>query len=147
MITHNKQELVHHFAMLALMVAADSSTTFRQSCCQVAASLHLHFSIKLTKNRLLIQGILQHCIFGGEAHHLKPILSIQAMNEKFAEDLRKVFGRNNQAAEDAAFISIDRMGTDVRVRHGNEYSVQRLGFDFVSASAQMPFSFILLLTS
>ena len=59
---------------------------------------------------------------------------LQKMNEKFAEDLRKVFSRNNQAAEDAAFISIDRMGTDVRVRHGNEYSVQRLGFDFVSSS-------------
>ena len=28
MITHNKQELVHHFAMLALLVAADGSTTF-----------------------------------------------------------------------------------------------------------------------
>lgn len=54
------------------------------------------------------------------------------MNGRFVEDLKKVFGRNNLPAEDAAFISIDKLGTDVRVRHGNDYSVQRLGFDEVS---------------
>ena len=54
------------------------------------------------------------------------------------EDLKKLFGRNNQPAEDAAFISIDKLGTDVRVRHGNEYSVKRLGFDFVSFSYTSP---------
>jgi hypothetical protein len=31
--------------------------------------------------------------------------------------------------DDAAFISIDALGTDVRVRHGSEFSVERIGFD------------------
>lgn len=55
----------------------------------------------------------------------------QVLNEKHADALRKLMSYNNQPAEDAAFISIDRLGTDVRIRHGNEYSVERLGFDFV----------------
>ena len=56
----------------------------------------------------------------------------QELNDKHADALKKLMSRNNQPAEDAAFISIDRLGTDVRIRHGNEYSVERLGFDFVS---------------
>lgn len=31
--------------------------------------------------------------------------------------------------DDAAFISIDALGTDVRVRHGSDFSVERIGFD------------------
>ena len=57
---------------------------------------------------------------------------LQTLNDRHSEELKKLLSRNNQPAEDAAFISIDRLGTDVRVRHGNDYSVERLGFDFVS---------------
>ena len=57
---------------------------------------------------------------------------LQELNEKHADALKKLMSHNNQPAEDAAFISIDRLGTDVRIRHGNDYSVERLGFDFVS---------------
>ena len=57
---------------------------------------------------------------------------LQMLNEKHAESLKKLLSRPDQPADDVAFISIDRLGTDVRVRHGNEYCVERLGFDFVS---------------
>jgi len=60
---------------------------------------------------------------------------VQILNERHADTLRKVMSHNNQPAEDAAFISIDRRGTDVRIRHGNEYCVERLGFDFVRPSS------------
>lgn len=59
-----------------------------------------------------------------------PHKTLQILNERHADTLRKVMSHNNQPAEDAAFISIDRRGTDVRIRHGNEYCVERLGFDF-----------------
>ncbi|KAK9835196.1 hypothetical protein WJX81_005094 [Elliptochloris bilobata] len=59
-----------------------------------------------------------------EPHH-----TLKVLNEKFSEALRHKLSRPQLAADDAAFISIDRLGTDVRVRHGNEYSVERLSFD------------------
>ncbi len=31
--------------------------------------------------------------------------------------------------EDAAFISIDATGADVRVRHGSDFNVERISFD------------------
>lgn len=61
----------------------------------------------------------------------EPHKTLQMMNERHAEALRKLLAKSNQPADDAAFISIDRLGTDVRVRHGNDYSVERLAFDFV----------------
>ena len=36
--------------------------------------------------------------------------------------------RPGQSADDAAVISVDRLGADVRVRAGSDYSVERLGF-------------------
>ena len=60
---------------------------------------------------------------------------VQVLNERFSEELRHKLSRPQLAADDAAFISIDRLGTDVRVRHGNEYSVERLSFDTVHATA------------
>ncbi len=39
--------------------------------------------------------------------------------------------RDHPPADDAAFISIDGRGADVRVRKGGEYSVERIGFDKV----------------
>lgn len=72
---------------------------------------------------------LGQCI---EAASCKADAGLQLLNDRHAEELKKLLSRNNQPADDAAFISIDRLGTDVRVRHGNEYSIERLGFDFVS---------------
>ena len=34
--------------------------------------------------------------------------------------------------DDAAIISIDKMGIDVRVRFGHDYNVERVGFNTVS---------------
>ena len=59
---------------------------------------------------------------------------VQVLNERFSEALRHKLSRPQLVADDAAFISIDRLGTDVRVRHGNEYSVERLSFDTVRAA-------------
>ncbi len=42
-----------------------------------------------------------------------------------------MLGSPGDAVSDAAFISIDRLGTDVRVRQGTDYSVQRIGFEQV----------------
>jgi len=58
------------------------------------------------------------------------------LNERFSEPLRVKLSRPQLAADDAAFISIDRLGTDVRVRHGTEYSVERLSFDTVRGCAR-----------
>lgn len=63
-----------------------------------------------------------------------PANFVQVLNERFSEALRHKLSRPQLAADDAAFISIDRLGTDVRVRHGNEYSVERLSFDTVRAA-------------
>lgn len=71
----------------------------------------------------------------GDVEQRVRLRRLQTLNDRHAEALRKLLSRNNQPAEDAAFISIDRQGTDVRVRHGNDYSVERLGFDFVSLSS------------
>ena len=64
-----------------------------------------------------------------------PARHAQVLNERFSGALRHKLSRPQLAADDAAFISIDRLGTDVRVRHGNEYSVERLSFDTVRAAA------------
>lgn len=43
-----------------------------------------------------------------------------------------MLSRRDRPADDAAFISIDGRGADVRVRCGGEYSVERIGFDKVT---------------
>jgi len=45
-----------------------------------------------------------------------------------------LLGKPGQAVSDAAIISIDRLGTDVRMRLGTEYIVKRMGFDEVCAA-------------
>ncbi|KAK9816434.1 hypothetical protein WJX72_000205 [[Myrmecia] bisecta] len=60
---------------------------------------------------------------------LEPHATLQALNDKFAHDLRQLVATSSQPADDAALISIDRLGADVRVRTGTDYSVERLGFD------------------
>ncbi|KAL4435164.1 hypothetical protein ABPG77_001846 [Micractinium sp. CCAP 211/92] len=55
---------------------------------------------------------------------------LQVLNESFSAPLRDLLSRRDHPpADDAAFISIDGRGADVRVRKGGEYSVERIGFD------------------
>ena len=57
------------------------------------------------------------------------------LNEQYQEDLKhSLKSPATQApADDAAFISIDRRGADVRVRHGTEYRIERIAFSQVRA--------------
>lgn len=52
----------------------------------------------------------------------------QVLNETFSHDLREYLSPHF-SLDDASFISIDATGADVRVRLGNEFNVERLGFD------------------
>jgi hypothetical protein len=51
----------------------------------------------------------------------------QVLNETFSTDLREYLSPHF-SLDDASFISIDATGADVRVRLGNEFNVERLGF-------------------
>lgn len=53
---------------------------------------------------------------------------LQVLNETFSHDLREYLSPHF-SLDDASFISIDASGADVRVRLGNEFNVERLGFD------------------
>lgn len=53
---------------------------------------------------------------------------LKELNNTFSERLRNAFSAD-LAVDDAAFISIDGKGTDVRVRQGAQYNVQRLSFN------------------
>lgn len=53
---------------------------------------------------------------------------LQVLNGKFSTQLRGLMSRPGQSADDAAVISVDRLGADIRVRAGSDYSVERLGF-------------------
>jgi hypothetical protein len=57
-----------------------------------------------------------------------PATTLAALNEAFSEPLRRALA-GARGADDAAFISIDKLGADVRVRRGGEYTVERLKFD------------------
>ena len=59
------------------------------------------------------------------------------LNELYSEPLRTLLsgGAAPAPADDAAFISIDKLGADVRVRRGGDYSVHRVGFDQVWGAA------------
>lgn len=62
---------------------------------------------------------------------LNPIHTLQVLNELYSEPLRALLsgGAAPAPADDAAFISIDKLGADVRVRRGGDYSVHRVGFE------------------
>ena len=57
-----------------------------------------------------------------------PQKTLQALNEAFATELREHL-LPHVPLDDAAFISIDASGADVRVRHGSDFNVERIGFD------------------
>lgn len=58
-----------------------------------------------------------------------PFYTLQVLNQTYSESLREYLSRRHGQADDAAFISIDKRGADVRVRQGGDYSVERIGFD------------------
>jgi len=63
-----------------------------------------------------------------------PQRTLQALNMEFSESLRLALALPASAgglppADDAAIISIDKLGADLRLRRGGEYSVERIGFD------------------
>lgn len=66
----------------------------------------------------------------------RPRATLRALNERFDETLRAYFATKGSEtpADDAVIISIDRLGSDVRVRRAGEHSVERLVFDKVSGS-------------
>ena len=64
-----------------------------------------------------------------------PNQTLTMLNQHYAEPLRKLLSRTYGNADDAAFISIDKLGADVRVRRGGEYSVERVGFEEAVESA------------
>jgi hypothetical protein len=53
------------------------------------------------------------------------------LNDTYAVELRHFIRQGDRVASDAEFISIDRLGADVRARFGTDYSVERVGFDEV----------------
>ena len=58
---------------------------------------------------------------------------VQVLNETYSEGLREALSRPGTPCDDAAFISIDRLGADVRVRRATDYIVERLAFATVRA--------------
>jgi hypothetical protein len=58
-------------------------------------------------------------------------LTVQVLNDTYAVELRHLIRQGEREASDAQFISIDRLGADVRARFGTDYSVERVGFDQV----------------
>lgn len=51
------------------------------------------------------------------------------LNDTLASDLRTVLGTPSSPIDELAFISIDGTGADLRVRAGQEFSVERIAFD------------------
>lgn len=58
-----------------------------------------------------------------------PTHTLQVLNETFSSSLQEMLSKCEKPVDDAAFISIDRLGADVRIRRGGEYSVERVGFE------------------
>lgn len=62
------------------------------------------------------------------------MISVQVLNETYSEGLRQALSRPGSTVDDAAFISIDRLGADVRTRRATDYIVERLTFPTVRAA-------------
>ncbi|MEW5299447.1 MAG: hypothetical protein WDW36_002465 [Sanguina aurantia] len=58
-----------------------------------------------------------------------PSKILQVLNDSLAADLRRVLGTPTSPIDELAFISIDGTGADLRVRAGEEFSVERIAFD------------------
>lgn len=53
--------------------------------------------------------------------------TLQELNSRFSKPLREVLSIDSEV-DDAALISIDSKGVDIRVRQGAQFNVQRLPF-------------------
>ncbi|GAB4823563.1 hypothetical protein N2152v2_010609 [Parachlorella kessleri] len=58
-----------------------------------------------------------------------PNHTLQVLNEQYSGQLRQLLGQPEREADDAVFISVDKLGADIRVRKGGDYLVERVGFD------------------
>lgn len=58
------------------------------------------------------------------------------LNKQYGGQLRALLSQPELAAEEALFISIDKLGADIRVRKGIEYVVERVGWDTVGAGGR-----------
>jgi len=57
---------------------------------------------------------------------------LQALNAQFEGPLKKLMCRKLRPhVDEAILISIDKLGADVRVRVGSDYSVERIGWQNV----------------
>lgn len=59
----------------------------------------------------------------------KPHRVLRVLNDTFASGIQALLKQGDQSASAAEFISIDRLGADVRARFGADYSVERVAFD------------------
>lgn len=55
--------------------------------------------------------------------------TLQLMNEQYGEVVRQLLSEPESQVDDAVFISVDGRGTDVRLRRGAEFNVERITFD------------------
>eukprot|EP00192_Tetraselmis_astigmatica_P020723 CAMPEP_0117654860 /NCGR_PEP_ID=MMETSP0804-20121206/3972_1 /TAXON_ID=1074897 /ORGANISM="Tetraselmis astigmatica, Strain CCMP880" /LENGTH=300 /DNA_ID=CAMNT_0005461175 /DNA_START=1 /DNA_END=903 /DNA_ORIENTATION=+ len=58
-------------------------------------------------------------------------VTLQVLNEAFSCRIKELLTHQESATvpDDAAIISVDKMGIDIRVRFGHDYCVERVGFD------------------
>lgn len=60
---------------------------------------------------------------------------MQGLNAQFEGSLKKLLCRKLRPhVDEAILISIDKLGADVRVRVGSDYSVERIGWQKVTLS-------------
>ncbi|KAH7299980.1 hypothetical protein KP509_24G039200 [Ceratopteris richardii] len=69
------------------------------------------------------EGVQPDAIAANGAEH-----TLKALNARFSRRLRDCLSVENEV-DDAALISIDSKGVDIRVRQGAQFNVQRLSFD------------------
>eukprot|EP01023_Acetabularia_acetabulum_P018676 TRINITY_DN1943_c0_g1_i1.p1 TRINITY_DN1943_c0_g1~~TRINITY_DN1943_c0_g1_i1.p1 ORF type:complete len:241 (+),score=37.29 TRINITY_DN1943_c0_g1_i1:41-724(+) len=65
--------------------------------------------------------------------------TLNVLNDRYSEDLKRALSEGkdqdgSKPIDDVVFISIDARGADVRVRVGNDFQVQRIGFQTMVAN-------------
>ncbi|MED6218931.1 hypothetical protein PIB30_031160 [Stylosanthes scabra] len=55
--------------------------------------------------------------------------NLKELNAIFSKPLKKLLSNDETEVDDAALISIDSKGTDIRVRQGAQFNIQRISFD------------------
>lgn len=54
---------------------------------------------------------------------------LQELNLMFSKPLKELLSPDGELLDDAALISIDSKGTDIRVRQGAQFNIQRISFE------------------